>query len=390
MAVYERNGIYHYEFEYRGKRFRNTCETTNKNTALKVEAKARTEAMSGKLDLLKKKDVPTLEEYRDDFEDELRLKFNAEEKARTLDFYLTTVRKIIEHHPKLARKSLDAITEQDLHAFTSFCSLERGLSNGTINRRLATLRKWLRFAKKMRVIDRVPEFDMLEEAPPRDFVLTDKFEGDYLKVCPKHLYDFSVLAIESGMRFSENLRLKWEDVHFEAKGVGTRGHIHCRGTKSKNSKRNIPMSARMLEHLLKLWAEPDRGEYVLHSVRSIAKPASKDTLEDAFQRVREAHKLPVEFVPHAFRHTMLTRLGEAGAGAFTIMEVAGHASVTMSQRYVHPTAGMREGAFDMLDQFRAKSPHKSPHRSPAVKRPPTSVPTKVPTKSSAPRMTGSK
>ena len=34
---------------------------------------------------------------------------------------------------------------------------------------------------------------------------------------------------------------------------------------------------------------------------------------------------------------MLTRLGEAGADAFTIMRIAGHASVTTSQRYVHPT-----------------------------------------------------
>jgi hypothetical protein len=42
-------------------------------------------------------------------------------------------------------------------------------------------------------------------------------------------------------------------------------------------------------------------------------------------------------VIHSLRHTMLTRLGEAGADAFTIMKIAGHSSVTVSQRYVHPT-----------------------------------------------------
>jgi len=34
---------------------------------------------------------------------------------------------------------------------------------------------------------------------------------------------------------------------------------------------------------------------------------------------------------------MLTRLCEAGPDAFSIMKFAGHSSVTVSQRYVHPT-----------------------------------------------------
>ena len=40
---------------------------------------------------------------------------------------------------------------------------------------------------------------------------------------------------------------------------------------------------------------------------------------------------------HSLRHTYLTRLGLAGVEAFTIMRLAGHGSVTVSQRYVHPT-----------------------------------------------------
>jgi len=33
----------------------------------------------------------------------------------------------------------------------------------------------------------------------------------------------------------------------------------------------------------------------------------------------------------------LMRLGEAGADAFTIKKVAGHTTVTLSERYIHPT-----------------------------------------------------
>jgi integrase len=45
------------------------------------------------------------------------------------------------------------------------------------------------------------------------------------------------------------------------------------------------------------------------------------------------------------RHTFLTRFGEAGADAFTIKKVAGHSSVTISERDIHPTPEGQERAF---------------------------------------------
>ena len=50
---------------------------------------------------------------------------------------------------------------------------------------------------------------------------------------------------------------------------------------------------------------------------------------------------------------MLTRLGEAGADAFTIMRIAGHSSVSVSQRYVHPTPEGLERAFERLEKLNA-------------------------------------
>lgn len=48
---------------------------------------------------------------------------------------------------------------------------------------------------------------------------------------------------------------------------------------------------------------------------------------------------------------MLTRLGEAGTDAFTIKRIAGHSSITISERYVHPTPEGLERAFDRLEAF---------------------------------------
>jgi integrase len=64
---------------------------------------------------------------------------------------------------------------------------------------------------------------------------------------------------------------------------------------------------------------------------------------------------PREFVLHGLRHTFLTRLGEAGADAFTIMKLMGHSSVTASQRYVHPTPESCELAFERLEALNSAS-----------------------------------
>lgn len=45
---------------------------------------------------------------------------------------------------------------------------------------------------------------------------------------------------------------------------------------------------------------------------------------------------------------MLIRLGESGVYAFTIMRIAGHGSIVVSQRYIHPTPEAVERPFDRL------------------------------------------
>ena len=46
---------------------------------------------------------------------------------------------------------------------------------------------------------------------------------------------------------------------------------------------------------------------------------------------------------------MLTRLGESGADAFTVLRVAGHHSIAMSQRYMHPSRGAIEASFERFE-----------------------------------------
>jgi integrase len=64
-------------------------------------------------------------------------------------------------------------------------------------------------------------------------------------------------------------------------------------------------------------------------------------------------------VLHSLRHTMLTRLGESGVDAFTIMRIAGHSSITVSQRYIHPPRkpwnGLSSGCSSPLKVLRPRA-----------------------------------
>jgi integrase len=42
------------------------------------------------------------------------------------------------------------------------------------------------------------------------------------------------------------------------------------------------------------------------------------------------------FVLYTLRHTFLTRLGQSGCDVWTLARIAGHSSIVMSNRYVHP------------------------------------------------------
>ena len=92
--------------------------------------------------------------------------------------------------------------------------------------------------------------------------------------------------------------------------------------------------------------------------------AAETSLEHQHKHVRELLKLPAGFVLHSLRHTYRARLGESGtADTFTIMRLMGHASITTSQRYVHPTPETLELAVRRMEAKGADLrgvPQKSP------------------------------
>jgi integrase len=93
-----------------------------------------------------------------------------------------------------------------------------------------------------------------------------------------------------------------------------------------------------------VWSALTRSE---HFEKSTLKKQHKKALR--LRRVRP-------FVLYSRRHTFLTRLGESGWDAWTLARIAGHSSVAMSARYVHPS---EDAVLAALDRF---SGHNFGHR----------------------------
>jgi integrase len=216
-------------------------------------------------------------------------------------------------------------------------------------------------------IVRVPRIRLLPGERSREFVLNYALEKKYLESAPQALSDIAMLMLDTGLRLGETLALQWGDVRLEPVGVAKFGFVCVREGKSKNARRNVPLTARagmMVKRRISqgapVWPNAGRqmdgegGEQPCVFVSHRGGPFSVDTLDKMHADVRTKLNLSKEFVLHSLRHTMLTRLGESGADAFTIMNVAGHSTVVVSQRYIHPSPESVERAFERLETLNGK------------------------------------
>ena len=83
------------------------------------------------------------------------------------------------------------------------------------------------------------------------------------------------------------------------------------------------------------WPAPTRSGHVESS--SLKKQHAR-TFKTIEEEAAENNLKPVRpYVFYSLRHTFLTRLGESGCDVWTLAHIAGHSSIRISTRYVHPS-----------------------------------------------------
>jgi integrase len=312
-----------------------------------IEAARRTALAKGEVGIEERRPVPTLSEFASRFMEAIETQ--CAEKPKTVTFYREKLNKLLAHEAMSSLK-LDKIDEGVIDEFKnsrirSKSRRKRTLSPASVNRELATLRRLLRLAHEWKVIDRVPRVRLLRGEKTREYVLPRAIEATYLAALPHLLQDVALLLVDTGLRLGEAVSLEWPQVHLEPVGGATFGFLTVLSGKAKSRKsRNVPLSPRVAE-MLRRWERPGDG-FVFY--RRDGNPVDTSLLGQQHARVRELLGLPVGFVLHSLRHTFGTRLGESGCDAFGIMKLMGHSSVTVSQRYVHPSPEALEIAFGRM------------------------------------------
>ena len=81
-------------------------------------------------------------------------------------------------------------------------------------------------------------------------------------------------------------------------------------------------------------------------------PTKSGHLEPSSLKKQHANALRLSqvrpFVLYTLRHTFLTRLGATGCDVWTLARIAGHNSIGISARYLHPSEGAVLSAMSRL------------------------------------------
>jgi integrase len=212
----------------------------------------------------------------------------------------------------------------------------RDVPMSTINRELACLKTMFNLAIKWRMTRHNPVKGVksFRKDNISERILSDAEIDALVAACKNPLQDIVVIALNTGMRQSEILNLKWAQVDLE------QGYITVIKTKS-GKQRKIPMNE-SVRNVLK----SRHGNGILVFGKSI-KPegAVRSGFAVACRKAGIGH---CRF--HDLRHTFATRLVLAGVSLPVVKELLGHASIVTTMRYAHLTPESKRSAVELINR----------------------------------------
>jgi integrase len=250
-------------------------------------------------------------------------------KGKTVQYYRQGAAML--KRSKLADLRLDELTGEHVGWFAAEFAR---LSPSGINMGLRTLRRALNLAFAWGVIEKPVKVELAKGENQRDRVLSTDELVAYLEKCPQPWRDAATIIADEGMRPGEVFVLTWEHIFM---GEEETGLIRVADGKSKAARRVLPITPRVFG-LLK-----GRHEAQGSPAEGWIFPSKSKHGHLEVQTAKRQHATALEgsgvdpFVPYVLRHTALTRLGKAARGdVFALAKIAGHSSITITQKYVHP------------------------------------------------------
>jgi integrase len=333
MSIFKRGNVYWYHFLFNGEHIQKSTKQGNPRTARTMEAAFKTALAKGEVGITERKPVPTLADYIEHrFKPWAKATFEHASPRTWTCWYRTQLTNIVSYPPLVDRK-LDSITSEHAADYAAYLQT-KGWKPSSVNSSLRVLRRALRLAVEWGITVSAPKIKLLRGEHHRDHVISRDEESRYVAAAGELMADVATVLMDTGMRPEENSRLRWESISWSNGQCGTLQVTHG---KTAAARRMLPMSPRVRMLLERRW---DAAKMPIEGWVWAAATASGH-LEPS--TVKKQHKRALRlsgvrpFVLYALRHTFLTRLGEAGCDAWTLARIAGHTSIAMSARYVHPS-----------------------------------------------------
>lgn len=339
--LYRRGGKWWFKFRFAGRVFREPAKTTSKTLARNAERKRRQQLEEGYHGLTKRQAPQTLKAASSAW---LEMK-RPTVSPKTHVVEKTNLAKVL---PVLGDKLLSDITPDDIAHYQQQ-RLRAKASPKTVNLEVGTVRAILRRHRLWANLQ--PDVRMLPTLDNAGKALSKDEEKRLLDGCAdnrsRSLLPAVLLALNTGMRYSELRLLRWEQIDLVRRTV--------RVGKSKTEAgtgRVIPLNDKATK-VLKFWAEQfsDRkpehcvfpserygagGDDFEPTVFNVDPETPIGSWKEAWESVKKKAGVVVRF--HDLRHTCVTRMLEGGVPLSVVASILGWSPATtarMAKRYAH-------------------------------------------------------
>jgi len=177
-----------------------------------------------------------------------------------------------------------------------------------------------------------------EKDTQKERILTEAEEGRLMENCLDYLRSIITVALNTGMRRSEILNLKWSQIDLKARRI--------RVEKTKSGKvRFIPINDVLFRDLNRLRIVNGQKPFVFFNPKT-GNPFldMKTGFKGACRRAGISN---LRF--HDLRHTFASRLVARGVDIETVRDLLGHHSITITQRYTHSSDDRKRSAVELLN-----------------------------------------
>jgi integrase len=229
-----------------------------------------------------------------------------------------------------------------------------GKADGTIDKEIGTVQTMVRKAffndqvsgDTLKIFERVENL-VRGNANARDRILSLDEYHMLMNHLPGHLKPVIATAFYTGMRRGEILGLTWDKVDLQARLI----RLEAEDTKD-NEPRNIPI----LDELYDILKSIPRGIHDNHVFQHYGKPIKGDIRTALRLACKEAGILYGRFVKggfifHDLRHSFNTHMRKAGVAESVIMEITGHSTRQMFDRYNTVDDQDKKLALDQLQGY---------------------------------------